>query len=289
MKYLIICCVFSVCLFRCVPTPLDIEIPEKDPEIVVFSQVIPNTLMSVILTRSISSLEFSEENGDTITNSILDNLLVDDAQVSITFDGQTESLIEVANGFYLSTFPLPEVSTELTLNIESDGKKLNSTSLLLPQISFEEIIPSIERTEKDTLVSIDYTIQDFPEDNWYMINFYTQGQSSLDSTGLDLNSFFQRGTNVNTKTVVVSDKIFEGARYEGTIELPEISQTDSLVVTISNINEDYFDYLSLRNTSSNFFTELTKEPINYPTNIENGLGFFNTHFPDVKFFDLNEF
>ena len=77
--------------------------------------------------------------------------------------------------------------------------------------------------------------------------------------------------------------------YQDTVSLESVLPTDSLVMTLSNINEDYFNFLSLRKRSQNLFTEIVNEPINYPTNVENGLGFFNTHFPDIYFFDLNEY
>ena len=46
-------------------------------------------------------------------------------------------------------------------------------------------------------------------------------------------------------------------------------------------------YLNLRKKSENLFSQITQEPINYPSNVQGGYGFFNTHIPDVRFFLLN--
>lgn len=53
-------------------------------------------------------------------------------------------------------------------------------------------------------------------------------------------------------------------------------------------NPKLFSNLSFIHTSF-LLTQITKEPLSLPTNVEGGLGFFNTHFPDLHFFDLNEF
>jgi len=154
-------------------------------------------------------------------------------------------------------------------------------------VMFDEILPVIERTDQDTLVTLDFKIVDEAGDNWYMINIYAQGE--VMPGGLDINSFFQSSGNVLRKTELLSDLTFENNVFEGNIELPDVNPQDSIVVTLSNINEKYFEYLQIRQNSTNFFTEITKEPVSLPTNIEGGLGFFNTHFPDPRFFDLKEY
>ena len=73
------------------------------------------------------------------------------------------------------------------------------------------------------------------------------------------------------------------------IELELAGATDSVAIALSNISESYYEFLKKREKGGNVFTELTNEPINYPSNVKGGFGFFNTHFPDVEYFDLNEF
>lgn len=67
--------------------------------------------------------------------------------------------------------------------------------------------------------------------------------------------------------------------------------TVSLTRTLGALqfSESYYQFLQVRENSGNFLTEITKEPLSLPSNVEGGLGFFNTHFPDLQFFDLNEF
>lgn len=279
-------------IVACSPDPIDIQLPEYEPEIVVFSQVIPDAFMTVALTKTIDGLDFSEETGDTLSQNLLNSLVVTNADVTISYRDQTDTLFELGAGFYASVFTPSFINETYRLKIVTeDNEVLTSENTMLPIVPFDQATPLVERTDTDTLVKFDFRIVDTPGENWYMINFYTNGQTNTepDLEGIDINNFFESGSNFLKKTELISDVAFDGNTFEGTIELPEISQRDSMVVTLSNINEDYFNYLQIRQTSSNFFTELIKEPISLPTNIEGGLGFFNTHFPDVRTFDLNEF
>lgn len=290
MKYIVhlIGIVILSFFYACTPESLEIEIPELPPQIVVFSQVIPGEVMTVSLTRTLGALDFSEEEGDTLNNNIVNNLLVTNAEVTVSYRDVTDTLFEIGAGVYAS-ITTPQYTNELyTLKVVTDdGETITASSEMLPIVPFKSITPEVVRSMDDTLVAINFEIEDAPETNWYMINFYKP--SDENNNGIDLNDFFGSGSNVLIKTELISDVAFDGDTFEGTIELPSVSTTDSLLVTLSNINEDYYRFLEIRATSDNFFTELTKEPTPTPTNVIGGLGFFNTHFPDLHFYDLNEY
>lgn len=296
MRYIVVAFfLFSISsFFGCRPEPLTIELEPFEDQVVVFSQVIPGEFMTILLTRTISALDFSEEEGDSVNQDFLNSLLETGAEVTISYRDVIDTLFEIPSGLGMGTGVYISVETPQYINEEYElkvvtqaGKTLTANSVMLPLVEFDEVLPNIERTADDTLVTVDFKITDLPGDNWYMLNFYTNGDGN--QQGVDLNSFFNSGSNILKKTELISDAAFEGNIYEGTVELPDVSPTDSMVVTISNINETYFKFLEVRKTSSNFFTEITKEPISAPTNVEGGLGFFNTHFPDLEFFDLNDF
>lgn len=296
MRYIVIAFfILSVSsFFGCRPEPLRIELEPFENQVVVFSQIIPGEFMTVLLTKTISALDFSEEEGDTVNQDFLNDLLETEATVTVSYRDVVDTLFEIpanngmGTGVYASIQTPQYINEEYELKVVTkDGQNLSAKSIMLPLVEFDEVLPNIELTTDDTLVTVDFKIIDLPEDNWYMLNFYTNGDDN--QQGVDLNSFFNSGSNLLKKTELISDITFEGNIYEGTVELPNVSPTDSLVVTISNINETYYKFLEARKTSSNFFTEITKEPISAPTNIVGGLGFFNTHFPDLEFFDLNDF
>ena len=273
-------------LIACRPEPLLIDIPPAKEQVVVFSQIIPDQVMTVALTRTIGALDFSEEEGDTLTASLLDRLLVKDAKVWVTYRDLADTLYPVTDGIYVSINTPQFVNEKYTLHVITlEGDSLTAETTMLPLVTFDHILPIIENDE-GSLVTLDYKFKDFPENNWYMINIYTNGVAN--NTEVNLNSLFDDGSKVLKRTELLSDVAFGSEIIEGRLELPNVNPTDSMVVTLSAINETYFQYLELRKNGNNLFSAITKEPISLPTNVEGGLGFFNTHFPDVHYFDLNE-
>lgn len=292
MKYLlyIILAIAIISFASCIPEPLEVEIEDLDPQVVVFSQVIPYNFMTIVLTQTIAALDFSQDEGDTVSQNFLENFLVSDAEITVSYRDVVDTLYPVSDGLYISAQTPQYINENYSLKIVTeDGEILTSESIMLPLVEFTEVTPVIERTEEDTIISVQYEITDLQERNWYVLNFYTQGVESDSGTGLDLNSFFDEEDNVLKATELISDEIIVDGLYKGEVILEDILVTDSLVVTLSNISEDYYKFLEVRKSAGSFFTELTKEPISSPTNINGGLGFFNTHYPDVHFFDLNDF
>ena len=290
MKQIIIVTgILIITIISCRPEPLVIDIDPVESQVVVFSQVIPQLAVTIVLTNTISALEFSQENGDSLSNDILNQLLEDSALVRLSYLDQVDTLVESTKGVYTGIF-IPQYENELyQLDITtSAGKELHAESKMLPLVPFTSITPIIKRNTKDTLVKIAYSIEDPIGDNWYMINVYTNNPKDRDTSGINSGSFFG-GSGFLVRTRLIDDHLFDSERFSDTMKVKSLSPTDSIVVSISNINETFYDYIKLRKTSQNLFTEITKEPINYPSNVENGLGFFNTHYPDLRYFDLSEF
>jgi hypothetical protein len=63
-----------------------------------------------------------------------------------------------------------------------------------------------------------------------------------------------------------------------------ISIGDTIAVSLSNINEEYYRFMKLRIDNRLSFVEFISEPVNYPSNVIGGKGYFNLYLPDVHFF-----
>lgn len=290
MKYttLLYLALFALLLNACQPDPLAIDLPEAPAQVVVFSQIIPSETMTVSLTRTLGALQFSESEGDSLSQNLLNNLLVTDALVTVSYKEVTDTLFEVGAGLYTSLSTAQFVNETYTLKVvTAEGESLRATNKLLPVVFFKSIQPEIERDSTGGQVKIAFEIADIPEKNWYMINFYKIKEKDLFE--IDANSFLSTGSNVLVKTELLDDAAITDGLFKGTIELPSVSPSDTLVMSLSNISESYYQFLQVRENSENFLTQITKEPLSLPTNVEGGLGFFNTHFPDLQFFDLNEY
>jgi len=85
----------------------------------------------------------------------------------------------------------------------------------------------------------------------------------------------------------LSDKEFVNGRYHAHRQIAANPKT-LIAYTLSNISPDYYKFLTTWKTSAQLFNQLTGEPINFPTNIKGGYGFFTTTNPDVRIFDLSK-
>lgn len=270
----------------CRPEPLSIEIPQLEPKIVVASQIIPPDALLISLSKSFSALTDIEDDS---TGEALNQLLVRGASVNLEYDGNRDSLVEVENGFYLALGigALEGRTYRLTIK-DPSGLEASALANFMPSMSFDSISPSINRAE-DTLVEISYSLRDLPGDNWYMINFYSN-RGDEDST-FNVGSILA-GDNINgfLGTDLISDDEFASdGTYKSSATFFGLQDTNLVAVSISNISEEYYNYLVLRERAGNIFSQIVSEPINYPTNVEGGLGFFTLHFPRFEFFDLNNY
>ncbi|MBL4703566.1 MAG: DUF4249 family protein [Flavobacteriales bacterium] len=280
LKSLAILSAFTgVIFFSCIPKPLDIEIASAETKLVVSSQVIPNATMIVTLSKSFGALSFNEDNGDTTGQELLDQLLVDSAIITISYTGFVDTLYPIpgAPGLYASIGTPTILNADYTLNIYDPGldQTIWSTAKMLEQVQFDSVSAILDTTGTFSYTDVTYSFQDLLGDNYYMVNFYSESNDSVQS-----GSPFSAGQNIPTETLLLNDQLFSGS-YSDTHRLWNWEE-DTLFVSISNISQEYYEYLELRQKSGNFFTDLVKEPINYPSNIEGGYGYFTTHFPDVK-------
>lgn len=278
---------FILSLFSaCRPEPLNIDIPQLEPKIVVASQIVPPDALLISLSKSFSALTDIEDDS---TGEALNQLLIRGASVSLEYDGNQDSLIEVENGFYLALGidALEGRTYRLTIK-DTSGLEATAQATFMPSMNFDSIVPSITRAE-DTLVEIGYSLRDLPGDNWYMVNFYSN-RGDEDST-FNVGSILGGG-NVNgfLGTDLISDDEFApDGTYRSSATFFGLQDTNVIAVSVSNISEEYYNYLVLRERAGNIFSQIVSEPINYPTNVEGGLGFFTLHFPSFEFFDLNDY
>jgi hypothetical protein len=274
----------------CIPPPIDLgNIDPHEPRLVISSQIIPNSIMVVAVSRSFSALEGASEE-DTVQQDFLDEILVDRALVVVKYMNQTDTLYRIAPGLYgsLTVLQYSYGTYELYVKDSITGLEATSTSVLLPLVPFDTINPVVTRTSTDTTVSVKYQVSDPPGiSNWYVVNFFVK-RTDTTSAGIDMYSYFNSG-NKNTYFELFTDQEFDGTVYTAETRLEDVNGTDTIAVAISNISSGYYEFLTAFKRAGSLVNQLTGEPINYPTNVQGGYGYFNTHYPDVRIFDLNQY
>lgn len=263
----------------CLPEPLEVDnIPKVKPQIVVSSQMIPDESLVVLLTRTLSALDASN---DSDPQDLINQIAVNDAVVTLTGPEGTDTLLFVENGLYAGPLVTSfQEGESYTLNIESETLgKVTATSVVQPLITFEEIKAELYYNGyDDTLAQITYKVRDPVTKNYYMIN--VQDVERADA--------IENLINPRAFTRLVDDDPFNGVEFSEQIRVfpRDYSPGDTIAVSLSNISREYYEFMKLRQDNRFSLVEFLGEPINYPTNVEGGKGFFNLYLPDVRFFVL---
>ncbi|KAA9331721.1 DUF4249 family protein [Adhaeribacter soli] len=271
-------------LFSCEPDPIEIDLPAHQPKLVIATQVAPEKYMLVQVSKSFSSLASNSDSLATDT-TFMKSLVVEHALVQVTFNGRTETLQHLRNGLYMGANIVQYYGLTYTLFVRDSVSELECTAVTEMQAptTFEKLEPEVIRTAKDTTVNLHFTIADQrPEKNFYLISL----------TGASRKNVIPwKGTrsvkSIQEQIILVNDDAMQQGRYSAKEKLT-LGTSDSLVVTLTNISEPYYRYLELYRKSGNLMNQLTGEPINLPTNIQNGYGYFSAHNPTGEVFNLRE-
>jgi hypothetical protein len=265
-------------LAGCLPEPLEVKgIPTLKPKIVVSTQFVPNDGLVVLLTKSFGALE-GDENSDP--EALLAQIAVTDALVMLESPGRRDTLVNWQTGFYGGVeIPLASGTlVELTVSSESMGTVTAQTEVQ-KFIDFENIEVELAFNGfDDTLAQVTYDAIDPPGPDQYVITVQRIKQNRILENLLDSYSF------VKLKT----DAEFDGEIFGETFRaFPRNYQVgDTVAVTLSRVSPEYFAYLTLREDNRFRWTQFLGEPVNYGTNVQGGLGYFNLNQPSIRFFVL---
>ena len=273
----VIVSVFSL-LISCLPEPLAIDgLPVVKPEIVVSTQIVPDRSLVVLLTKTFGALEGSD---DSDPEELLRQIAVDDAIVVIIGGKRTDTLVNVGYGFYGDVIIPFEVGEEYSLYVKSETLgEITATTTVKEQIRFEDISAGLWMNGfGDTLAQVTHAFLDPPGKNWYMLNVQEVEREDIVENLLNPNAFMRLHDDVE----------FEGHELTETFHVfpRDYNPGDTIAVSLSNISSDYYDFLKLRVDNRFSLVQYLSEPVNYPSNINGGKGFFNLYIPDVKFFVL---
>jgi hypothetical protein len=289
MKYLIPFFFTAIVFISCRPDPIDIDVKPAQEKLVICSQIIPNNVMVVGLTRSFSPLD-SGGNQDTLQNNFLSRILVPDAIVTVTHPGGTDTLYMLTPGIYASLNVLLEDYGTYVVHAKdpSTNEEITATTELLPRERFDSIQPFVRLVDGDSAAFIHYELTDISSlEDFYVACYYRKSQFT---SSFDLSNYFSRGTNELNGFDLITDADFDQhGKLVRDQQLFNVSLQDTIACTISHITKGYYEFLTAYKRSSSLFNQLSGEPINYPTNVEGGYGYFNAHIPDVRFFLMADY
>ncbi len=256
----------------CEPEPLPVDgVPAPEKTVVIGSQNLPAEFLAVSVTENFNALEGGTDDD---FEELIQTLLLDGLDLSVEVANTVYPLTEITQtGVYVAN-EVPEIVGETyTLSFLNpfNEESVVASAELLPSIGFDSVNIYFEETPFDTLVNVVMRVQDPPGTNWYMINVQL------------INDEFDFNTRPFTE--LLTDSIPEGSTidHEFRVFFRDYTPGDTVLVSMANISESYYEFLELRGTRRGFVGSLG-EPINYPSNVDNGLGYFHLHIPDVRIF-----
>jgi hypothetical protein len=269
---------FTLVVCSCLPDPLDVDgIPVVKPQIVVSTQIIPDQSLIVLLTKTFGALDASDESDP---ETLLKQIAIVDAVVTIEGPEGIYELESLDNGLYGGLIIPFEEGRDYTLHVVSPSLgEVSATTTVKRLVSFDDIKAElIFNGYDDTLAQITYRLKDTAEKNWYMLNVQQIQRSELLDNLLNPRDF----------TRLVDDHDFNGEEFQETFRVfpRDFIPGDTIAISLSNISKDYYDFIDLRLENRFSFVEYLSEPVNYPSNVNGGKGFFNLYIPDVKTFVL---
>jgi uncharacterized protein YaaR (DUF327 family) len=259
-----------------------------ESKLAICSQIIPNQIMLVGVTKTFTSLYDIKK--DTNVNTNLD-FLVAHAFVTVSYNNRIDTLTKLVDGIYQSTSVLLEANTVYNLYVyDSLSKQSIKSSVKMLESVNSSIIPRVVKTSSDTEVFVKYKIIDNPvEDNFYLINI-TNSIPGANIFNIKTDILSQLFNTNNIK--LVTDKEAKNGIIENELsnknDFLGVSSKDTAYVKIASISREYFNFLYQYKRAGSIINQITGEPINMPTNIENGFGFFNAYFPDIYIEDLSK-
>jgi hypothetical protein len=263
-------------VMSCLPDPLEVDsVPRAKQQIVVSTQMITDESVLVLLTRTFGALD---ANGDSDPQALLDFIAVNDAIVTIEGPVRKDTLRFLRSGAYGGIFIPFEAGETYHLHVKSNSMgEVHASTEAKRQIDFQSVEAELYyNAYNDTLAQIRYTLHDPPEHNWYMINVQE----------VEREDFIENLLNPRAFTMLLPDEEFNGSTYGEIFRVfpRDYHPGDSIAVSLSNISEEYYEFMKLRIDNRFSFVEFVSEPVDYPSNVVGGKGYFNLYLPDIRFF-----
>lgn len=294
--------IFSMLLVACVPEPIPLKIDQAESKIVVSTQIIPDRGMIMILTRSFSAL--SDGTQGDFRQEDLQKYLVNDAEVEVSYDNQSYRLEQIGNGLYgsIEIQQTPGKLYDLSIIDQEEGNVVTAQTKVKEPVVIQNGSAIIDRQETTSIwLRMFINFNDPFGTNYYMFNAYVNPKTPdfeglLNGTGnisggeniggskgggapdeaFGLNNLFSDFS----ESWVFTDEGLDGTsiQKEFIVYNIDVKPEDVVVYTLTNISEEYYNFLNSRERSVGNIPFIT-EPVSLPSNIEGGLGYFAMHYP----------
>lgn len=255
-------------LASCIPEDLPIEnIPQAESRLVVSSAIQQNLGVVVTVTRSINALDDATRLDP---DDLLAELAVSGADVQFLGNNQSITVQELFPGVYATPVSSlsPNVEYELRVNDAERRQSVSASTEFLSTVPILIVEAAAVKATTDSLAEVTVVFSDPPgEENWYMVSVQPLGDSGPLLSDEDV--FAHLFTDEDQDGQLITES-FIALDFDG------YDIGDTILVALSNISKGYHDFLDARENDQTG-VEFLYEPYNYPSNVNNGYGYFSLH------------
>lgn len=278
-----------VLLFSCQPKPLEIEVKQSAPQLTLSSATPDEHTVLVSAGYSINSMV---SLGDTVNGGkgLPDDMLLEEGVVTLAAEGRTpDTLYPVASGLYANRNLQLEKNASYTLTVYDRRKGVSgmASTPYFPLPAIDSLVPEVTRRKGDTGVILHIKLPEAGADDFYFVSYNTAAAErelhrSPYALAATLAAFSPK------QLTLLSTADVKNGCIRRVIPL-SCKGTDTLLVHTGKIDKAYFDYLTAYKKSGSLINQLTGEPINLPSNVVSGLGFFSLSTPVRSTFYLKNY
>jgi hypothetical protein len=252
------------------------DIGTLQPKVTVSSQLLPENALVVLITKSVSALE---AGWGSDPEDVLNKAAIADAEVTIAVGDAIVPLPNLGSGLYGNISLELQPNRDYRLNVKTaELGEVYAITQVKPFVAFRWVQATLYKSQFDSTAFVRYSLQDPSGPNYYMVNVQnfsrSQGITSL--------------LNPRIYTHLVTDSAFDGQVYEDEFKVlfRRYKEGDTVAISMASVSKEYYDFLKARYDRRYSVGAFATEPLNYKSNVQNGLGFFNLFLPDARLFVL---
>jgi hypothetical protein len=250
------------------PEPLEVELPNSEPQLVISATTIQPFGSVILVSRSFDALTV-KDTIDFNSSTLLDKILVSNAIVEITYNSKKIVLKEIFRGIYGSVELeyLENINYDLYVKDPSTGLEATASTQYVDNLVDFELV----QKNYDTIYSFTSTWSDESNRNYLIASNKLTSNLNLFK---NVDHSFLKLFSSNYALYDASNKNNNG-KYEHKPFYTPYVKGDTIIVSLSAINLDYYSYLTAYKKSGSILNQILAEPIRtLPTNVNNGLGYF---------------
>jgi hypothetical protein len=286
MKNYIIIAVLCTSIIACrKPAPLDIAVPQTGKTIVV-SSVSPNSRTLVIAA---GYTFHSMLNADSITDNndaLIREYMIDSGSATLSYDENAElPLHHVTRGVFARNDLQLQPGKSYTLTVVDNKNNIitSGSAIYMSPPVLNYVIPVKAVNGNDTMIQLRFELDNVQPGEHYYIS-YRKSSAMAKAAGSSKKEMI---LNFEPKKVLLyTGKDAVNNKLSKTITL-SVKATDTVDVEIAKIDDGYYKYLDAYIKTGYLVNQLTGEPVNLPSNMSNGYGYFTMHSSKQIKLDMN--